>query len=68
MGVPEREFVRGATGLVKSFFRPFGAGAAGLKPRILFGSNAALKRRSSTVLLAFGGAFYLAPQGLKPIS
>ena len=37
--------------VVESLFRPFWGGFRGLKPRIISASNAALKRRSSTVLL-----------------
>jgi hypothetical protein len=49
--VPEREFVRGAAILVKNvFFARLGLVLQGLKPRIILTSNAALKRRSSTVL------------------
>jgi len=38
----------------------------GLKPRIIFASNAALKRRSSTVLLVSVMLDTSKPQGLKP--
>jgi hypothetical protein len=64
--VPEREFVRGVAVLVKNVsFAPLGLG---LKPRIIFVSNAALKRRSSTVLRVSIVLDTSEPQGLKPIS
>jgi hypothetical protein len=47
--VPEREFVRGVTVLVKSFSYAL-FGAFGAKAPDRFASHAALKRRSSMVL------------------
>jgi hypothetical protein len=62
--VPERESVRGAAVLVKNVsFAPLGR-LRGLKPRIIFASDAALKRRSSTVLPAVS-LCTPKPQGLK---